>query len=360
MVMILCFSNLINKAEGGKEHRASNKTTISSLLVFGDSTVDPGNNNFIGTIFRSDFPPYGKDFKDQIPTGRFSNGRLGTDFLASFVGIKEYIPPYLDPTLSTEDLLSGVSFASAGSGFDPLTPTISNVLDIPSQLEYFKEYKRRVESAIGKGRMENHINNALFLISAGTNDFVINYFTLPIRPKTFTISAYQQFVMQNLKDLIQGLRDEGAQRMVVIGLPPMGCLPIVITLNAVETHNKQRKCIEKYSSVARDFNAMLQTELNSMQMKLAHLGFKIYYVDAYNALTNIIQSHSQLGFDEVSDGCCGTGYLEASFLCNPKSYLCPDTSRYVFFDSIHPTEKAYYNVFKAGIPTYTKIIQEFN
>lgn len=53
------------------------------MYVFGDSTVDPGNNNFIKTAFRSDFPPYGRDFANQVPTGRFTNGKLGTDFIGN-------------------------------------------------------------------------------------------------------------------------------------------------------------------------------------------------------------------------------------------------------------------------------------
>lgn len=46
---------------------------------------------------------------------------------ASYAGLKrEVLPPYLDPNLTNiEELMTGVSFASAGSGFDPLTPTIS-------------------------------------------------------------------------------------------------------------------------------------------------------------------------------------------------------------------------------------------
>lgn len=40
---------------------------------------------------------------------------------AEFVGVKKYIPPYLDPSLTVEDYLTGVCFASAGAGFDPLT-----------------------------------------------------------------------------------------------------------------------------------------------------------------------------------------------------------------------------------------------
>lgn len=57
---------------------------VSAIYVFGDSTVDPGNNNFVKTAFRGNFPPYGINFPHQIPTGRFSNGKLGTDFIGIY------------------------------------------------------------------------------------------------------------------------------------------------------------------------------------------------------------------------------------------------------------------------------------
>ncbi|KAK8692595.1 hypothetical protein V6N13_076052 [Hibiscus sabdariffa] len=98
---------------------------ITAAFVFGDSTVDPGNNNYVQTLFRSNFPPYGMDFRGQTPTGRFTNGKLSTDLVVSYIGIKEYLPPYLDPNLSIEEMMTGVSFASAGTGLDPLTAQIS-------------------------------------------------------------------------------------------------------------------------------------------------------------------------------------------------------------------------------------------
>jgi len=61
---------------------ALNKT-LSGFYVFGDSTVDPGNNNYIKTPFRSNFPPYGLDFSNQVPTGRFTNGKLATDYIGN-------------------------------------------------------------------------------------------------------------------------------------------------------------------------------------------------------------------------------------------------------------------------------------
>lgn len=57
---------------------------VSGFYVFGDSTVDPGNNNYIDTLFKSNFQPYGKDFTNHVPSGRFTNGKLATDFIGNY------------------------------------------------------------------------------------------------------------------------------------------------------------------------------------------------------------------------------------------------------------------------------------
>lgn len=92
--LLICYSLVLfsatveAEATSKKLHRPFNNS-ISSVYIFGDSTVDPGNNDYIATIFKSNFPPYGKDFLNQVPTGRFSNGRLVTDFLGKFSGYLE-------------------------------------------------------------------------------------------------------------------------------------------------------------------------------------------------------------------------------------------------------------------------------
>ena len=68
------------RAEALTKQRGSN-LSVSAVLVFGDSTVDPGNNNYIQTPFRSNFPPYGREFENQEATGRYTDGRLATDFI---------------------------------------------------------------------------------------------------------------------------------------------------------------------------------------------------------------------------------------------------------------------------------------
>ncbi|KAG6416634.1 hypothetical protein SASPL_124067 [Salvia splendens] len=225
-------------------------TTTSAFFVFGDSTVDSGNNNYIPTISRSNFPPYGKDLPDHIATGRFTNGKLVTDYLSSYAGIKDMIPPYLDPTLTVEDRKTGVCFASAGTGFDPLTAQINVVIPIQKQLKYFKEYKSRMEVEIGNEKTRRLISSAFFLISAGTNDFMVNYYgPTKIRSKTYNISAYQEFLLQQGQQLIQGLLGLGARKIAFVGLPPIGCVPAVITLNS-DNALTHRGCIQRLSAVA--------------------------------------------------------------------------------------------------------------
>jgi hypothetical protein len=53
----------------------------TTMLVFGDATLDPGNNNRLQTAAKANFLPYGVSFYGGKPTGRFSNGRLVTDTL---------------------------------------------------------------------------------------------------------------------------------------------------------------------------------------------------------------------------------------------------------------------------------------
>lgn len=55
---------------------------FSAMFVFGDSLVDSGNNNYLNSLARANFVPYGIDFSEG-PTGRFSNGKTVTDILGN-------------------------------------------------------------------------------------------------------------------------------------------------------------------------------------------------------------------------------------------------------------------------------------
>ena len=49
-----------------------------------------------------------------------------------------------------------------------------------------------------------------------------------------------------------------------------------------------------------------------------------------------------IGFEVVNKGCCGTGNIEVSILCNSyTTSTCSNVSKYIFWDSFHPSQRGY-------------------
>lgn len=78
LVLVLVLS--VYATVNGGNAQESSTTLVPAVISFGDSGVDVGNNNYLPTPFKANFLPYGKDFINHQPTGRFSNGKLAVDF----------------------------------------------------------------------------------------------------------------------------------------------------------------------------------------------------------------------------------------------------------------------------------------
>ncbi|KAI6671527.1 hypothetical protein NL676_006412 [Syzygium grande] len=310
---------------------------LPAAIVFGDSIVDPGNNNCINTIVKCNFPPYGRDFAGRKPTGRFCNGRIPSDMLVQAFGIKEYLPAYLDPSLKLEDLLTGVSFASGGSGFDPLTSKIVSVLSLSDQLDLFKEYVKKIKSGTGEKKASNIVTKSLYIVVCGSDDIANTYYSTPFRRGEYDMPAYTDLMVNSASSFIQELYGLGARKIGVLSLPPIGCVPSQRTLDG----GLERACSEPANQAAALFNSKLSSVINSLNQKLP--GANLIYIDIYSSLLSIIQNPKQHGFEVANRGCCGTGNIEVSVLCNHLDdfQTCQDDTKYVFWDSYHPTEKAY-------------------
>lgn len=63
--------------------RTSTSVEQPANFVFGDSLVDAGNNNYIASISKANFLPFGVDLGR--PTGRFTNGRTIVDILGKII-----------------------------------------------------------------------------------------------------------------------------------------------------------------------------------------------------------------------------------------------------------------------------------
>lgn len=127
-------------------------------------------------------------------------------------------------------------------------------------------------------------------------------------------------------------------------------------------------CSEKLNNDASSFNNKLNTTSQDLKRNLVGLNlvvFDIYqplydlatrpsefgiYIHFKFFLQNVLKKHFKQfvlclcnfsGFAEARRACCGTGLLETSILCNPKSVgTCNNATEYVFWDGFHPTEAA--------------------
>ncbi|XWS75820.1 hypothetical protein CRYUN_Cryun01aG0125000 [Craigia yunnanensis] len=319
------FFMLVAKINGAK---------IPAIIVFGDSSVDAGNNNYIPTIARSNFEPYGRDFNGGHPTGRFSNGRIATDFISEAFGLKRAIPAYLDPAYSISDFSTGVTFASAGTGYDNATSNVLSVIPLWKELEYYKDYQRKLRAYLGDRKANDVISQALYMISVGTNDFLENYYTVPGRSSQYTIKEYEKFLVGIAGNFTKELYDLGARKISLGGLPPMGCMPLERTGNLMGGS----ECVDSYNNLAVEFNSKLN-DLVIKQNKEFH-GMEMVFSDPYGIVLEIIRKPAVYGFEVTGVACCATGMFEMGYACSRSNpFTCSEADKYVFWDSFHPSEK---------------------
>lgn len=77
---------------------------------------------------------------------------------------------------------------------------------------------------------------------------------------------------------MEELATEGAMITGVAGLPPLGCIPLAISVYSNDEFGN-RKCLESFSSVARSYNELLKNEISSQRYQSSNL--KLVYVETY-------------------------------------------------------------------------------
>ncbi|KAH7433694.1 hypothetical protein KP509_07G081700 [Ceratopteris richardii] len=343
-LMVIAMMLVLMKAECRVESSSQLSVTVNgtkmimdipeAVIIFGDSTVDTGNNNYLPTIIKANFPPYGINFDTHKATGRFSDGRVVPDFIAAKLGLP-FPLPYLHPDAKGEKILKGINFASAASGFFDSTADLFKVVPMSRQLQWFRQYKVQLIGSVGRDKADHIISNALFVVSAGSNDFVNNYYINPSLRGRYSKPEYMNFLAGLATSFLQELHAEGARKVAVVSYPPFGCLPSQITL-----HNrlgKGRACIARLNNAAIRMNARLRLVLGTLQSTLP--GIQFSFLDSYDLLLDAITNPAKYGFATAWTGCCGTGVMEVAIGCNMLTPLtCKNASTHIFWDSFHPSQ----------------------
>ncbi|XP_050226886.1 GDSL esterase/lipase 7-like [Mercurialis annua] len=305
-----------------------------ALYIFGDSLSDDGNNNFLPTVAKANFLPYGEIFPAGA-TGRFTNGRTVADFIAEFLKLS-YPPPSMSVKASSS--ITGVNYASGACGILPKTGSVfGKCLNLDEQLHKFKiraktEVPRQLKS---KNETIKYLASSIFLFSIGSNDYLGNY----LDPQHFDSSKryspqqFAQLLVYKLSHAFKRVYKLGGRKFITFELGPLGCIPAI-----AKTIPHKGKCMEETNQMISLFNKNLAVAIQKLTVSLP--GSQFVY-GRINALSyDLITNPSKYGLKDTSNTCCDA-LNNGTSTCIRGKISCPNPEQFYFFDAFHPTELPY-------------------
>lgn len=237
-------------------------TSFSALIVFGDSLTDNGNL-FTATKAIDPFNPV-----PQPPNfdGRFSNGPVSSEQLAGLLGVPLFDFAFGGALTGRGDRLDGGSENSVGTD---LLPGMTEELKFP------------LPSAL--------IPSSLFLVLGGAVDFG---------------NAPASVAVANIDQIVATLQAEGAQHILVPGLPDLGLTPQFLSDPAATLFSEE-------------FNTGLQTTLPS----------DVTYFDTAGLYDAIVADPNAYGLMDATTPCL-------------TSAICSNPDQHLFWDDFDPTTAA--------------------
>ncbi|KAJ0764049.1 putative GDSL lipase/esterase, SGNH hydrolase superfamily [Helianthus annuus] len=297
------------------------------LFVFGDSYVDTGNwpKSYGGSWQQ----PYGITYPGS-PSGRFSDGRVLTDYIAGIVGTKS--PITYRGWKSGEKKLSmkyGMNFAYGGTG---VFNTLVNQPNMTTQIDYFQQFVQQ--------KQDMQLNSSsIAIISVAGNDYA-TYFT-----SNHTLQGLPDLTKSIIKQLvynIKRIRKLGVRKIGITAMQPLGCLP------QFAVSASYQNCSKTENSLAEFHNQMLVESIKKLNNESDDQSVFVV-LDLYNAFSsslylqqNISTGNSKM--ESLLKPCCQGVSKEHS--CGnidevtkmTKYRVCGNTNASFFWDMIHPSQ----------------------
>jgi outer membrane lipase/esterase len=262
----------------------------TSLVVFGDSLSDSGNDAALGFID----PNQVISGNTYIPSaayasGTFSNGSVWASDVATALGFSPL------PSLAggTNFAFGGARVATDAAGLPP---------SLASQINQYFGVTHNLASP-----------NALYVIEGGGNDARDTLAAAAVSPNPLAVIAAAAFAFATSVDgLVNELKGAGAQHIVVWNTPNIGLAPAVRAAGPVASLLG--------ASLASAMNIDLAKQLSG------EAGVSIF--DIFGLGTSLAVNPGAFGFSNVKDACGA-----------PSNGCDPATAEY--WDGIHPTAFAH-------------------
>ncbi|XP_074318655.1 GDSL esterase/lipase At1g29670-like [Silene latifolia] len=293
---------------------------VPCFFIFGDSLSDSGNNNNLLTLAKANFLPYGMDHPNG-PTGRFTNGKTTVDLIGDYLGLEDYIPPF--SSVKDKEIVKGVNYASGSAGILQETGyQVGMRVSMDQQLINHKTAVLKLAKTLGKNST-THLKKCIYSVYVGNNDWMLNYFAGGIAFFQGKPQAHSDILISKLSDQLKTLYGLGARKIIVFGIGPLGCLPIL---------NVAGICSNYVNGVLEMYNAKLKSLVDAYNTKFTDAKFIWINTMAIVSPNNL----NGLGLQVTNIPCCGV----ETPVCIPFSIPCVGREKYAYWDHEHPTEAA--------------------
>lgn len=287
---------------------ASAAGSYSSLVVFGDSLSDSGNNALLlAPVFGGTLPPVviaSDAAYTQIPSaaGTYSNGPVWTQYFAQSLGLP------LAPSMA-----GGTNFAFGGA------QTGANGNDIPAIPGFPFSMRAQLDSYLA-ATAHTADPNALYVVAGGGNNVRAALEAIAAGADiNATAAATVASYATDMAGLVADLRVAGAQHVLVLNTPNFGLTPLANALGV--------------STLATQLSFAMDMTLTGA---LAGSGAQTF--DMFGFLTGVVNAGALSGFSNWTNACAAT------------VNAC-DVNTSLFWDGIHPTSLAHQQLAAAVFAT---------
>ncbi|KAI3473548.1 hypothetical protein Pfo_031206 [Paulownia fortunei] len=307
---------------------------FTAMFAFGDSLTDPGNNNYLNSLAKANYVPYGVDFYEG-PSGRFCNGKTVIDYLG-----KRHVGNSCSTSLHKsfcygKNILWGVNYASAAGGIlEETGQNLGERFSLSEQVENFESTLNQLKSQMEDEELSNYLTKALVIMALGSNDYINNY----LQPSFYTTSYiyspkdYVDLLINRYTRQILALHSLGLRKFFLGGIGPLGCIPNQLATGLPPPG----KCVAYTNDVVGMFNKRLESLVDELNSK--YNGSIFTYGNTFGAFIDILNNAKTYGFSVTDRGCCGIGRNRGQITCLPFSVPCNNRNQYVFWDAFHPTQ----------------------
>eukprot|EP01018_Ginkgo_biloba_P012664 Gb_40026 [translate_table: standard] len=312
------------------------------MFVFGDSYADTGNQN---STMNSWKPPYGTTFPGK-PAGRYSDGRLLTDFVASYFKIPSPVP-YKHRNYDPNLVPFGMNFAYGGTG------VFDTGIGLPNATTQIDQLQRLIEDGVYSAQ---NLTSSLVLFSVAGNDY--GYYLLRKGSHEGIYSFEKSVVRQISVDLLRLYR-MGFRMFAVSGLQPLGCLP------SSTVRYSYQYCNQTSNNLVLLHNSLLEKAVLKIKKTLPDASLVI--LDQYTSFMSILTRPNQYGaFEEpVLKPCCiGKTKLDYCGSVDEEGKalysVCANPESAFFWDEVHPSQAAWQALIGLLSPSLHSFWHSFN